>query len=204
MEERIITMQNRIRHLASNNEHIEKKTSWMEQKRENYLERRREKLKREEILKEQKQQRLEEIRRRNYEHNPFMIDKTKDRTPKTTKVIELARFKSGVQDEKKLLHDLNEKQTKFNHQKNQQKILMVKIDKAAKDAKKIEAERFKKKAAEKESRKMLIQRQNENERLKNMLEELETTEKMELEKFNKTLCNQNKTYQALRDVENRK
>lgn len=160
-------MQNRIKHLEMNNDHIMKKTEYMDRKKEDYLERRKDKLLRDKILDDHRRKEVEEIRRKQKNHNPFFLEgKEKNRTNKELKNTELAKIREESLLEKDLIQNLTAKQFEFNKQKNEQKILMSKIDKIAKATKKAEQGRSKYNKKKEESRNQLIQTQHQNEELR--------------------------------------
>lgn len=204
LDERIGIMKNRIQHLELNNEHVQKKVEQMDKKKDFYLEKRLDKLKREAKIEEMKRNEEEEIKRKIKANNAFFAQKSKEKTIKELKNDELSQIKQSAKAEKDLLVDLNEKQSEFNQQKNEQKILMMKIDKAAKETRKAEDARTKYAQKKEESKFQLITAQNKNEELRTFQDDLEKKEKAQLEKLNKTLCNQNKSFQTLADIKNKK
>lgn len=202
LDERIGIMQNRIRHLAQNNEHIKRKTEYMDEKKNEYLIRRKEKLERERILEEHRIKKQEDVRRRHIENAAFFGPSSKDKRDDRNQ--EIQKVRKDVKAEKNLIQNLTSKQYEFNKQKNEQKILMAKIDRTAKMTKKAELGREKYTRKKEESRAALIDTQKKNEELRLMLENLEKQEKGHLEALNKTLVNQNKSYQTLNDIKNKK
>jgi len=159
-------MKNRIQHLELNNEHVQKKVQQMDKKKDFYLEKRLDKLKREAKIEEMKRNESEEIKRKIKANNAFFAQKSKEKTVKELKHDELSQIKQSAKAEKDLLVDLNEKQSEFNQQKNEQKILMMKIDKAAKETRKAEDAREKYAQKKEESKFQLITAQNKNEELR--------------------------------------
>jgi hypothetical protein len=202
LDERISIMQNRIRHLAQNNDHIKKKTEYMDQKKDEYLVRRKEKLELERLVEERRLQRQEEIRLKNIENSAFFGPSSKDKREERNQGI--AKIRKDAKLEKNLIGNLTSKQFEFNKQKNEQKILMSKIDRTAKMTRKAELDREKYSQKKEDSRLALIHTQKKNEELRIMLETLEKQEKNHLEQLNKTLVNQNKSYQTLNDIKNKK
>jgi hypothetical protein len=202
LDERISIMQNRIRHLAQNNDHIKKKTEYMDHKKDEYLVRRKEKLELESMVEERRLQRQEEIRLKNIENSAFFGPSSKDKREERNQGIE--KIRKDAKLEKNLIGNLTSKQFEFNKQKNEQKILMSKIDRTAKMTRKTELDREKYSQKKEDSRLALIQTQKKNEELRIMLDTLEKQEKSHLEQLNKTLVNQNKSYQTLNDIKNKK